>query len=523
MICRLFCLFLFPFLFTGCKQQKDMPQQNITINITNEPNTLDPRKARVLTDVNIIRMLMDGLTRIGADGVPVLAIAQDVSVSEDLTTYTFTLKNAKWTNGDPVTAQDFAYAWKTTLSPTFNAPNAHMLCVIKNAKQAKAGALPLSLVGIETPDAKTLVVQLDYPIPYFLELLSHPIYFPVNSSIDRVDPQWYKNHDTYVGNGPFVPCGWKHHQEIDVKKNEQYWDEKTVQIAGIKMIMVNENTGLALFESKQLHWEGSPFSTIPIDSLHGLKLNKQLKTVSVLATEWIRVNVDSPSCNSKKLRKAFALAIDRKEIVNHVTQLGDPSTGIVPPSMKLQLEPLFFDGDSAAAQCLFKEAVEELNMSCPCFTLTYISSERNHRIAQVVQQQWNRVFNIHVDLEPLDGKVFFERMSKKDYTLALENWFADFNDPISFLEIFKSKTVGTNNTNWENPNYTQLLDRSLICQNIDERKALLTQSEQLLIEDMPVIPLFHSTMCYIQDDLLQNVVLTNLGNIDFKYAYLKGK
>lgn len=527
--------FLLPLIalsLTGCKKSADSTEkrrgyssQNITINIANEPQTLDPRKVRALTDANLVRMFMEGLTRVDKKGKSSLALAEKVSVSSDLKTYTFTLKASQWSNGDPVTSQDFAYAWKKSLSPQFNAPNANMLYVIKNAKEAKTGKLPLSLVGIETPNDKTLIVELSHPTPYFLELITHPIYFPVNSSVDRANSHWAENHTTYVGNGPFSLHDWKHHNVIDARKNERYWDKKTVQIADLKMVMVTEDTGFNMFETRELNWDGSPFSTIPVDAIQNLKSQEKLQVAPVLATQWIRVNITQGPLHSTKLRKALAYAIDRQAIVDHIAQGNQiPATGIVPLAMGLQKEPLFKDGDLSKAQDLFGEALEELKISpdqLSSLTLMYASAERNHLMAQAIQEQWRQAFGFQISLEPVESKVFFDRVSKKNYTLSLGNWFADFNDPINFLEVFKTKDVGTNNTNWENPGYTELLETSSYCQNANERQALLRQSEQIIINDMPVIPIFHFTMLYIQDDTLKDVVLTTMGNIDFKYAHIE--
>ena len=526
----IFSISLFTLLCAGCKKPttssfKTCPYHHITINIMDEPKTLDPRKVRALKDINLIRMFMDGLMRIDKNGQSSLAVAQNVSISDDLKTYIFTLRESKWSNGEPVTAQDFAYAWKKILSSEFNAPNAYMLYIIKNAKEAKNGTLPLSLVGIETPDPHTLIVTLNHPTPYFLELLSHPIYFPVHSYTDRTNSRWADNYQTYVGNGPFVIHDWQNHNVINAKKNEQYWDQKTVNISSIKMIMVSENTGFNMFESKELHWEGSPFSQIPTEAIHDLKEKARLKIAPILATEWIRVNVDRPPLQSPTFRKALAYAINRQSIVEHITQGGQlPATGIVPLSMGLQTEPFFSDGDTTTAQQLFQEALEEMNLSkeqLPSITLAYINSDFNHLIAQAIQQQWRKAFNIQIALEAVESKTLFERMSKQDYFLSLGNWFADFNDPINFLEVFKSKTIGTNNTNWENPHYTQLLENSSYCQNIEERKILLQRSQQILIDEMPIIPIYHFTMSYVHDDLLKDVVFTSMGNIDFKYARLE--
>ena len=525
--------FLIPLLslsLAGCKRgvgplahSSKGSNQQITINIMDDPGTLDPRKVRALSDTILVRMFMDGLTRVNKEGDNALALAKKVDISPDNKTYTFTLRECKWSNGEKVTSYDFAYAWKKSLSPDFNAPNANMLYTIKNAKEAKTGKLPLSLVGIETPDENTLVVTLNYPTPYFMGLITHPIFFPVNSRIDRLNPQWADKESTYIGNGPFSMSEWKHHNVLEATKNPHYWDQKAVKLARVKMIMVSEDTGFKMFDSKDVNWDGSPLSTIPVDAIPSLKSEEKLHTAPVLATQWIQVNVEKNPFQDKNLRKAFAYAIDRQIIVDHITQGNQiPATGIVPTAMKLQNKPLFIDGDVSAARECFNRALTDLDISVkdlPEVTLLYASAERNHLIAQALQDQWMKAFGIHVRLEAVESKVFFDRVSK-DYTLSLGNWFADFNDPINFLEVFKTKNIGTNNTNWENPSYTELLETSFCCQSSNERRAILARSEELLINDMPVIPIFHFTMLYIQDKELKDVVLTTMGHIDFKWAHL---
>ncbi|MDN3508797.1 MAG: peptide ABC transporter substrate-binding protein [Candidatus Neptunochlamydia sp.] len=527
-----FFISLLAFSLTGCKKggSSSSPSskgssQQITINITDDPSTLDPRKARALTDVILIRMFMDGLTRVDKDGNNALAVAKKVDISPDKKTYTFTLRDSNWSNGDPVTSHDFAYAWKKNLSPDFNAPNVNMLYVIKNAKEAKTGKLPLSLVGIETPDEKTLVVTLNHPTSYFMELIAHPVFFPVNSHVDRLNPQWADKRTTYVGNGPFSISEWKHHNAIEAKKNPQYWDHKAVKLSNIKMIMVSADIGLKMFDTNDLIWNGSPLSTIPVDAIPSLKSEERLHTVPLLATQWIRVNVEKTPFQNKNLRKALAYAIDRQAIVDHITQGNQiPATAIVPTAMKLQQKPLFIDHDLNAAQTHLDQALDELDTTAnnlPVIPLLYTSSQRNHLIAQAIQNQWLKAFGIQVQLEVVESKVFFDRISKKDYILSIGSWFADFNDPINFLEVFKTKDVGTNNTNWENLNYTELLETSYCCQSDGERYTVLAKSEELLISDMPVIPIFYFTMLYMQDNRLKDVVLTAMGNIDFKWAHLE--
>jgi oligopeptide transport system substrate-binding protein len=519
-------------VLSGCnKKNRDSSsstpssERAIKLNIANEPQTLDPRKARSLADINLTKMLNEGLSRVDKEGKTSLALAKTVEILDDGLTYKFTLRKSSWSNGDPLTSYDFAYAWKKSLTPTFNSPNAYMLYSIKNAKEVKIGKLPSSLLGIETPDASTLLVHLHHPVPYFLELTEHPIFFPINEKVDRLDPHWAINQDTYVSNGPFLLTNWKHHNLIEVKKNPTYWDVSSVKLSGLTMYMVSEDTGLKMFTAKELDLEGSPFSIIPIDAITSLKETNLLQIVPTLATQWIRVNTAKTPFESKKLRRAFALAINRQDLVDHVTQGNQiPATGIVPKTMGLQETAYFQDGQIEEAATLFEEALLDSGLSrehLSPITLIYSASDLNHSVAQALQQQWYSVLGIRVQLEPIEQKVFFTRIGHQDYTLSLGNWFADFNDPINFLEVFKTKTNGTNNTNWENASYAELLEISNTCQDQGERLAYLKQSEQILMDEMPVIPVYHYTLLYVKNEELKNVLLTKTGSIDFKWAELR--
>lgn len=534
MISRFACLLIaFPIFFISCKGGYDKQKkavtsidQSISINIGSEPQTLDPRKARNLNDINLVKMLMDGLTRIDKSNEGIsLALAEKIEVSTDLKTYTVHLKEANWSNGDPVTSEDFLYAWKQSLSPHFNAPYANFLYVIKNAQEIKQGKLPLSLLGVDILDSKTLVINLNAPTPYFKKLLAKPIFFPVHAQKDRTCPSWASNPADFIGNGPFSLSEWKHCNTLELKKNSKYWDEKAVSLDTINIVMVDEATELAMFEKQALHWAGSPLSTIPTDAIESLRNSNSLQTLEGLGTNWIRVNTQNAHFKSQKLRRAFGLAINREEIVSFVTGGGQvATTSIVPPSLGLTKEPYFMDGSTEVAKQLFDEALQEMEITSNNLseiTLTYPSSDRAQRIAQTLQDQWLKAFNLQITLEALEPKVYFDRISMQDYTLALGDWIADFEDPINFLEVFKERDVGTNNTHWENPSYTELLKTANYCSSPESRLEMLSQSEWILIQDMPVIPLFHSSFLYTQDENLHGVKITSSGDLDFKEAYLR--
>ncbi len=532
MYTRLLCLGCAILALTGfgcqpspSKKQVAQSEHTIHINIVDEPQVLDPRKARDLKAQTIVHMLFEGLTRINPLEKAEPALAEKIEISPDLKTYTFHLKKSLWSNGDPVVASDFVYAWKKILSRNFPSDTAFNLYVIKNAKEAKEGKVDLDEVGVHAINDLTLVVELENPIPYFLELTTFPPFFPVNQKVDQKNPSWAQDAKTYVGNGPFYLEEWKHQGHLKVRKNPKYWDSKSVKVDAIQMQILPPDTELKLFEKNELEWAGSPLSVIPVDAIKTLRRKDILKNKEMLGTCFIRLNVDAPPFNEPLMRRAFALGINRRAIVDHITQGGQiPATGLVPTSLKLQDKPYFQDADAQTARKLFAKGLQRLGLKkeqLPEITLTYRSEERNHLVVQAIQQQWFETFGIRIKLEATENKVLFDRVSKQDYQLAFGGWIADFADPINFLELFKYKNGGCNNTLWENPRFTELLDQSVKASDPLKRQAILKESEKILIEDMPIIPVFYHTMLYVSQPALKNVLISSMGNIDFRWASIE--
>jgi oligopeptide transport system substrate-binding protein len=527
---RLRNAFLISILCVGCSckapvpGKKDGAKQKISINIETEPRTLDPRKVRSLGDINLVQSLMDGLMRVGKNGTTTLAIAEKYSVSEDMKTYLFNLKDTKWSNGDSVKASDFIYAWKKALSPEFNSDYAFLLYSIKNGKAIKQGLLPTSMLAASSKDDYTLEVTLENPTPFFLEILTLPIFFPVNQAIEKENGDWARNADSFVCNGPFKIGDWKHNDMITCIKNPLYWDADAVHLNSIQMVMVSAETGLNMFQNKELDWSGSPYSSIPTDAIPSLKSQNMIKSDPLLGTYWIRTNTEAGPLKNQNLRKALAVAINRNEIVSHITHSYEPATGIVPTSMGLQQVPYFTDGHVEEARDLLRHAIEEDDLvleDFPDLVLTYAADTKNHRIAQAIQDQWQKTLGITVKLEAVEGTTCLEKVSKGNYQLAVGSWLADFRDPINFLEIFKTKSIGTNNTNWESLHYQKALEATYMAKSKEERMDELKKSEKILMSEMPILPIFHYTMLHVNNDKLKDVVLTDSGHIDFKWAYVE--
>lgn len=523
---RLLLLSLLLFTLSCSSPVSNNPKKMLRINIKDEPQALDPRKARDLTSATLMQMLFEGISRIGKNGSAELGLAREMQVSEDGKTYTFTLRPALWSNGSPVTSYDFAYSWRKMLDPAFPTDLAYQLYVINGAKEAKSGETSVHQIGVQTPDDSTLIVELEEPIPYFLELLASPSFFPVSRSLEEKNSDWSESLSDYVSNGPFVLKVRDRSNKIEVVRNPLYWDAANVHLPGIEMMMVTSETELRMYQDSKLDWAGSPLSTLPPDSVSYLKERQDLQVKPLLGTYFLRVNTkSSPFLAHPLARRALAFSLDRQTITQHILQGGQlPATALVPPAMGLSTSGYFTDGEPQKAQdllALYCEREELERADIPPLSILYIADERNHMIAMALRQQMESSLGIRVDLEAAERKLYYERISKKEYQIAAGSWIADFNDPINFLDVFKLKEGSTNNTGWENEKYIECLNRSILCGNLDERKKILQEAERILIDQMPVIPIFHYALNYLQRPGVEDITLSPMGRIDFRWCRLE--
>lgn len=507
-------IFLLYFSFS-CQSKTGSEKKSsnvVRLNIKDDPKTLDPRKSRFLNERNIVIMLFDGLTRVQKNGKAELSLAQDVDVSEDGLCYTFALKDTQWSNGDKISGKDFIYAWQTALSPSFLSENAYQLFCIKNAKEIKEGKLSPSSLGVIELDEKTIQIQLQTPVPYFLELLSSPIFFPVHHKMDEEIPE-------FISSGPFMLKEWKHNDYIELVRNPNYFDKNEVKLSSIYLTMVPEETEMRMFENNELDWAGSPLSEIPSDLIRDLIEKNMIKNAPMAGTRFFRINTEKGPLSNPNIRRALSLSIHRNEIVKHIIQGNQvPALQFLPTSRK----SYFKDGDRDGAKVLFQKGLLELGLSWedfPKISILCTSTHQNRLLAQAVQQDWKQALGIEIEIEVNEAKVYYSRLGKLDYQVALGSWIADYLDPESFLEVFKYKNDSTNNTGWENKEYSSLLDKAKILVG-SERKTELSKCESILMKDMPLIPLYHLSGHYLQNPSLQDVFLSPLGNLDFKWAYV---
>lgn len=501
-------------LSSGCNRSEEPEAKNtLKIAVENDPQTLDPRLPRVLSDTTVMHMLYEGLMRVNNQGIPEKALAEQIVISDDLKKYEIHLKDSMWSDGSPLTSSDFVEAWKSMLDPNFPSPNASQLYVIKGGKDAKLGQLPLAGIGLTVVSDHVFIIELEQPTVYFPELLSTHFFFPLPKSV-RQRKQPNNNPQGYLYNGPFVLSEWKPHNELSFQKNENYWDKSQVKLENVVFVVSDELTALTLFERGDLDWVGSPLSSLPQDSLPHLKEKGALRTCDACGTYWFRFNVEAPPFNDVNARKAFTLALNRKALVEHVTQGNQkPALGLLPPSLSTNKDGFYQDNQLASAKEFFQKAIK--NGGFPTVTICYNANELSNKIAQTIQQQWQTAFNISISLLPCETKVSFDKQAKGNYQIMLGSWFADINDPINYFNVFKFKNNGGGG---EDSQYNHLLDLSDAERNPVKRRELFLKAESILMSTLPIAPLYYNAFNYTKKDSVEGVYFSSLGFLDFKNA-----
>lgn len=524
-------------LLAGCSKEESTPHKKedteqsqaeksdaktVRFYLQREPLSMDPRKGGNRGSAIVLRELFEGLMRTNSKGVPSFAAASNVELSEDKCTYRFTLRPSTWSNGMPVTAYDFEYAWKSNLSPQTTTAYSYAFYCIKNARDARLGKTSLDNVGIKAEDDKTFVVTLEHPAPYFMELTSNPIYSPVCKAVAEQNANWCNDvGPDYVTNGPFVLSQWRHRSEIVLAKSATYWDAPSVAAQKMSFPVIEDpQTALNMFECGALDWAGDPFGALPLEAIPRLKEKKLLQSYHIGNADWIELNGKHPLLASAKIRNALAMAINRQDIVDHLLQGGEkPAYSILPVTLTLLKAPTFKDNDTAQAVQLMEEGLQELNLTkdnLPVLNLSFPSEPRDKMVAEAIQQQWQKTLGIKVLLKPTDRNAHLSLLSTGGFDSALVTWFTFFHDPIYNLEFLKYKTGSFNATNWEDPHYIALLDQSDAEPDIERRNELLSQAEEFLMRAMPVIPICYNTSLFVKNPKVTGESISPIGVFEWK-------
>jgi oligopeptide transport system substrate-binding protein len=527
-----FTLLLLTGLLAASCQKSEEPAEEaeeplLHIGLSTEVRSLDPRLGIDDASGIVIYMLFDGLMAIDLNGKLTYSIAQSHEVSSDQKKYTFHLRPCKWSNGDEVTAYDFEYAWKKIVSSNVKGSAVHTFYPIKNVQAILRRTKTIDEVGISAPDEKTLIVELEHPTAYFLEVLATSPYFPINAKLDQKNPHWANEVGTsFVCNGPFLLKEHRQNDELFVLKNPYYWDAESVKLPGIQVAIVSDPlTQLSMFEKDDLEWIGKPLSKLPLDSIPTLRKEGKLTSIPSLGLYWYFINTEALPFNNKKMRQAFAYAINREEITTHILQEGEkPAFGLLQAGLGVHQTAHFKDNNLILARKLFEEGLKELGLTretLPPITLNYNTSEYHQRVAQAIQEQWNQAFDVSVELQHEDWKVHYQKLVSGDFQIGGMGWDTWLKDPIYIMLTFRYKSDGINMSRWENPLYQQYIDQTEEELSPSKRLLLFEKAESLLMDEMPVIPIYFKANCFAKKDSIKDVYVSELGRIIFKWAYIE--
>ena len=519
----------------GCSSRITPAQQGIidrVLLIGNqvEPQDLDPQIITGVQEYHIVSALFEGLvSEDPADLHPLAGAAKSWTIAHDGLTYTFILqKNGRWSNGDPVRASDFVFSFKRILSPRLGSEYAYMLFCLKNAEAFNKDSISdFNRVGARALDDTTLVLTLARPTPYFLSLIAHSAWYPVHpatilafGSIDERGSAWTKP-ENMVCNGPFLLNKWILNTVIEAKKNPYYWDHTTVRLNAIRFYPIeNIQTEQRAFATGHLHITTS----IPVAKIQWYQTHQPavLRIDPYLATYFYLVNIERPPFNDVRVRRALSMAIDRQGIVDHVVKGGQmPATCFTPPHTAGYTAKPHITFDTVEARRLLTEAgYGPGGKPFPPFSLLYNTSESHHTLAQAVQEMWKKYLHIEVTLKNQEWKVYLASTHSRDYDIARMGWTGDYNDPMTFLDMWVTGG-GNNRVGFSQPLYDSLLAAAARVADSAVRYGLLRRAEALLLDYLPIIPVYFYTNPFLIHGAVKQWLPNILNHHPYKFVYLK--
>ena len=525
---------------------------NITVNLASEPQTMDPTLNTASDGSNMANHLFEGLMKWedsgvevnGSDGTansaqlaPGQAESYEKTENEDGTvTYTFKLRDGiKWSDGKDVTAGDFEYAWKRLVDPATAADYSYMLDCVVNANEIIAGEKDASELAVKAVDDKTFEVTLVNDLPYFEELCAFPAMMPVRQDvIEEAGDNWTFDVSTYISNGAYKMKEWTHNSQIVVEKNENYYDYEKLGPETITFkLMDNQNAMLSGFNSGELDF----IEDVPQAEIANLIASGDMKIVDYIGTYYVCFQTQKAPFDDPRVRKAFSLAIDRTYIVNQVTQSGQVEAGGFVPAGVYDAEGATgddfrtvggdyykptdadYEANCEEARALLAEAGYENGEGFPVVEYLYNTSDAHKAVAEALQYMWEEELGVKVTLNNQEWAAFLQTRKDGDYSIARNGWIADYNDPISFLDMWMTGG-GNNDAQYSNEEYDSLIKEAKTTTDVKERMELLHKAEDKIIgEDNALAPLYFYTQKYMLADGIEGMYYCPLGYFFFGYTH----
>ena len=507
-------LYLIPLIFifiTSCSDSINPVDSGLENQIYHhgngsEPQGIDPHIVTGVPEHHILISLCEGLTIPNPNPNDMngymAGTAESWSISDDGKEYIFNInKNAKWSNGEPVTADDFVWSWKRILTASLGSQYPDMLYYLEGAYEYHNGLTDdFDKVGVKAIDQKTLKVNLKNPTPFFLGLLSHYSTWPVHKNtvlkfgdIDDRNGEWTRPGN-FVCNGPFQLKSWELNNKIIVEKNPHYYDSSIVRLNEIHYYPVsNVMTEDRMFRAGQLHLTSTlPSQKCPIY----IEENPNLRIDPYMGTYFYRINTKNPALKDVRVRKALAYSIDRQLLVDKVTKCGQiPAYSFTPPGSNGYQPKTEIPFVPELAMSLLKDAGYSEENPFPKLEILFNTNEDHRKIALAIQQMWQVNLGIEIELVNQDWKVYLNREMIGDFQVSRAGWIGDYEDPNTFLDIMRTGR-GNNRTGWSNPEFDELVGRANATTNQEERYRLLGEAEKILIDELPIIPIYTYVRSY---------------------------
>lgn len=522
MLCRI-PLFLSLLLLLGCGK----PHERADLVFINsaEIETLDPALITDQVSMRLGESLFEGLCRLNDQGKAEPGMAERWDVSEDKKRYTFHLRAAiRWSNGDPVTAQDFVRSWERVLNPATAADYAPQLYPLLNAKAYNDSKITdFSQVGVRALDDRTLECTLENPIPYWIDLCAFMTLVPVHMpTLEKHGGSWIKP-GRLVGNGPYLLEDWRIDDHIRLRKNPDYWDAANVRMKTVDVLPITEaNTAMNYFLTGQADLMMDK-GMVPVSLVPKLKQQEYFHTGPFLGTWFIRANVTKAPFNDPRVRLAFSLAVDRKRIVEKITQLGEQTAmSFTPPGAgKNYQPPAGPEFNPQRARELLAEAGFPEGKGFPRVEYLYLPLPIERNIAVELQDMWRENLGVTVSLTKQEQKIWLSSMRELSYDLCRSSWVGDYNDPNTFLECFTIGN-GNNRTGWKNPRYDELIASAAREADVVKRHVLFQEAEKILVsEEAPIFPVYHYVGVQFRREKLAGVQANLIDDHPFRCMYWK--
>lgn len=470
-----------------------------------EVASLDPHKTEGVPESHVIRDLLEGLVNQDADGNTIPGVAERWE-TEDNQTFTFYLrKDAKWSNGDPVTAEDFVYSFKRAVDPNTASPYSWYLemTTMENAADIIAGKADKETLGVKALDANTLEIKLETAVPYFVMMMGHTTVKPVHrATVEKFGDQWTKP-ENFVGNGAFIIDSWRVNERIELVRNENYWDNADTVLTKVTYLPIEDQVAeMNRFLSGEIHFTNE----LPVEHFKRLK-KEHPESVSVggnLCSYYYGFNNKKAPFDDVRVRKALSYAIDRDIVTNAILAQGQKPAYFLTPEITAGFNPELPAYGQMTQEQRVEKAKELLaeagfdNSNPLEFTLLYNTSENHKKIATAIQSMWKKSLNVDVTLENQEWKTYLDTRRNGDFDVTRAGWCGDYNEASSFLSLMQSNN-SSNDPQYHSAEYDEVMAKALASTSEEERQALYIKAEQLLARDMPIAPVYQ----YVKSRLVQ--------------------